>query len=217
MSPLVTSPRLSAAALAGVERHQGMAAFATQREWRFSPSGTALESRFRGEPFGRGSCRTVRNSLEGTYEARPFVAFDYSYETTSRSDDGPSTTTHRFSVVAMHLGCTVPQLQVRPQGSFGRFFSGFFGTDLVIGQPGFDDDFHVSTDSAEFAGDVLHPAMTMMLAGFQDRTWRLQDNSLLMFRTGEHHPMEIDRVLWSMKAILDQIPPRVWRRLERQR
>ena len=200
-----------------LERQQGMAAYSAQREWRFRPDGMALESRFRGDPFGKGSSRTARNSVEGTYEGRPFVAFDYSYVTTSSSSNGTSSTTHRFSVVAMHLGCTVPKLQVRPQSALGRFFSGLFGTDLIIGQPGFDDTFHVSADNPQFAHDVLHPGLTAMLAGYQDRAWRLQDDSLLMFRTGNHTAQEIDQVLWSMKAILDQIPAPVWSRLRGER
>jgi hypothetical protein len=198
------------------ERHEGMTAYAAQREWRLHPSAPHLTGRFEGDPFGRGSRRSATNSLEGTYEGRHVVAFDYSYVT--ESDD--SSSTHRFSVVAMHLGrpgLTVPRLQVSPQGSFGRFFSGLFGTDLLVGHPGFDDAFHVRTDSPELARDVLHPGMVELLGRLQDRAWRLQGDSLLMFRPGRHTPEEIDRVLGSMKAILDHVPPHVWARLEGHR
>jgi len=198
------------------QRRASMATYAAQREWRFSPHALALESRFRGDPFGRGSSRTARNSVEGTYEGRHFVAFDYSY--ISRS--GERTQTHSFSVIAMHLGSLsgpVPQLQVSPQTSLGRFFSGLFGTDLIIGHQGFDDAFHVRADSPELARDVLHPGMVALLADLRDRAWRLQDDSLLMFRSGSHSPAEIERVLWSMKAILDQVPEHVWARLGRRR
>lgn len=197
-------------------REQGMAGFAAQREWGFSAWAPTLAGRFRGDPFGRGSHRSAANAVEGRYEGRPFVAFDYSYVTTTND----STTTHRFSVVAMHLGSNltaVQQLQVSPQSSLGRFFSGLFGTDLVIGRPAFDAAFHVRTTSPQLAHDVLHPAMTDLLAGYQDRAWRLQDDSLLMFRSGSHSPQEIDRVLWSMKAILDQVPAFVWAGLDQPR
>lgn len=197
-------------------RRASMAAYAAQREWRFSTHAPALERRFGGDPFGRGSARTARNSVEGSYEGRHFVAFDYSYVTRS----GERTQTSSFSVVAMHLGelgGPVPTLQVSPQTSLGRFFSGLFGTDLIIGHQGFDDAFHVRADSPELARDVLHPGMVALLADFRDRAWRLQDDSLLMFRSGSHTPAEIDRVLWSMKAILDQVPEQVWLRLGRRR
>ncbi len=202
---------------ARLERQQGMAWFAAQREWRFNPDASALVNRFRGDPFGRGSRRRAANSVEGTYEGLDFVAFDYSYVTSS----GDSSTTHSCSVVAMHLGRftdrPVPQLQVSPQTTLGRFFSNLFGTDLIIGDRAFDDAFHVRAEIPELARDLLHPAMIALLAGYQDRAWRLQDDSLLMFRSGTHTPEEIDRVLWSMKAILDHVPALVWARLGGER
>ena len=87
----------------------------------------------------------------------------------------------------------------------------------MIGQPAFDDAFLVRTDYPELARNVLHPGMLTLLSGLQDRAWRLQDDSLLMFRTGSHTPQEIDWVLWSMRAIIDQVPPAVWLRLEKPR
>ena len=194
------------------KRLAGMAGYAMQREWRFSPEGAGLERRFTGEPFGRGSSRVASHVVEGHYEGRSFVAFDYRYTTRS----GDDTHTHRWSVVSMHLGYLahpVPVLQVSPQGAVGRFFTDIFGGDHKIGDPGFDEAFHVRTDSPDLARDVLHPDMRLMLAAYQDRAWRLQDDSLLMFRRGEHTPAEIDAVLASMLAILSRVPPVVWDRL----
>ena len=191
------------------QRLADLASYAAHREWRFTADGTGLESRFEGDPFGRGSGRRATNVVEGQYDGRAFLAFDYAYTTGS----GDDRTHHRCSVMTMHLGCTTPMLQVSPQGSVGRFFSKLFGTDLVIGQPGFDDAYHVRTDTPQFALDVLHPAMTALLASYQDRGWRFQGDSMLMFRAGQHTPQEIDAVLASMKAIIDQVPPTVWARL----
>ena len=186
---------------------------AAHREWTFRPDGTGLEHRFDGDPFGRGSRRTARNVVEGRYEGRHFVAFDYSY-VTSNGDD---TTTHRFSVVAMHLDLPpqvrVPRLQVRPQGSIGRFFTNLFGTDHRIGHPPFDDSFHVLTESPQLAQDVLHPGMVGMLMAQPGGAWRLQGDSLLLFAPGSHSPASLDAILAWGKAILDQVPPHVWSRL----
>ena len=104
------------------QRLSSLATYAAYREWRFTPDGTGLESRFAGDPFGRGSRRTALNSIHGSYEGRAFVAFDYSYETSS----GDNYTTHGLSVVAMHLGVpgvSVPPLQVSPQAGLGGFFN----------------------------------------------------------------------------------------------
>lgn len=193
-------------------RREGMAGFAQQREWRFYPDGAGFDRRFSGDPFGRGSRRTASNAVKGVYEGRTFVAFDYRYITSIGKDD----TTHRWSVVSMHLGHLghpVPVLEVAPQGTVGRFFTGLFGGDHLIGDPVFDDLFRIRTASPELAHDVLHPDMRTMLASQQDRAWRLEGDSLLMFRPGQHSPAEIDAVLASMKAILDRVPPSVWDRL----
>lgn len=193
-------------------RLQGMASYAAHREWRYAETGPGLPDRFSGDPFGRGHSRSASHVVEGRYEGRDFVAFDYRYVTGS----GDDRSTYRWSVVAMHLGGLahpVPALQVSPQGAMGRFFSGLFGTDHLIGDPAFDDAFHVRTESPDLARDVLHPDMRLLLAAYQDRAWRLQGDSLLMFRRGEHTPAEIDAVLASMTAVLVRVPQSVWDRL----
>ncbi len=194
-----------------------LGAFAAQREWTFRPDGAGLEARFEGDPFGRGHSRRAGNVIEGRYEGRAFVAFDYSYVTDSGTGEDRSSTTRTFSVVALHLGLPpqvqVPRLQVRPQGSVGRFFTNLFGTDHRIGHPPFDDAFHVLTDSPPLAQDVLHPDLIGMLMAHQGGAWRLQGDSLLLFDSGAHAPASLDAALAWGKAILDQVPPPVWSRL----
>lgn len=194
---------------ASKQRLADLASYAASREWRFTLDGTGLESRFEGDPFGRGHARHATNVVEGRYDGRAFLAFDYTYTTGS----GDDSTRHRCSVMTMHLGCVTPMLQVSPQGAIGRFFSGLFGTDFLVGDEGFDDAYRVRTDTPQFALDVLHPSMRAMLAGYQDRAWRFQGDSLLMFRAGTHSPQEVDAVLAAMKAIIDQVPAPVWARL----
>ena len=190
-----------------------MAAYAAQREWRFTADGPGLPST--ASPATRsvaGTRAAPPTSSRAATRAGSSSAFDYRYMTGS----GDDRSTYRWSVVAMHLGALaqpVPALQVAPQGAMGRFFSNLFGTDHLIGDPVFDDAFHVRTESPDLARDVLHPDMRRLLAAYQDRAWRLQGDSLLMFRRGEHTTAEIDAVLASMTALLDRVPPAVWDRL----
>ncbi len=204
-------------AAANKRRVADLGAFAAQREWTFRPDGGGLEARFEGDPFGRGHSRRASNVLEGRYEGRAFVAFDYSYVTSSGTGEDRSSTTHTFSVVALHLGLPpqvqVPRLQVRPQGSIGRFFTNLFGADHRIGHPPFDDAFHVLTDSPPLARDVLHPGLIGMLMAHQGGAWRLHGDSLLLFDSGSHSPASLDATLAWGKAILDQVPPPVWSRM----
>lgn len=193
-------------------RRDELASYAAKREWRFDAEVPGLEDRFGGEPFGRGSGRRAGNVVEGWYEGRAFVAFDYRHTTGS----GDDTTTHRHAVLAVHLGDLrqqVPRLQVEPQGAVGRFFSSLLGNDLSVGDPDFDRAFQVRTESRELALDILTPDVRALAATFTDRAWRLEGDSLLVFRRGEHSPDEIDTVLAGAKALLDRIPPPVWDRL----
>lgn len=193
------------------ERREGMAWFAAQREWAYLPADQRLVTRFAGSPFGRGSNQQATNVIHGTHSGRPFTAFDYSYVTHSTDGDGhSSSTTHAFSVVAMSLGVAVPNLSVAPQGGVGRFFGKLFGTDLQLGDPAFDDRFAVSADDLRFATDVLHPAMRTMLMSWGDLAWRLSVDSLLVIRSGQHLPAEIDAKLGAMDAIVATIPAQVW-------
>lgn len=197
---------------AAKKRRAELGALAAHKEWSYRQDGSGLEHRFEGDPFGRGSRRTAQNVVEGRYEGRSFVAFDYSYVTSN----GEDSTTHRFSVVALHLGLPpqvrVPRLQVRAQGSIGRFFTNLFGTDHQIGQPAFDEAFHVLTESPELARDVLHPGMTAMLTAHPGGAWRLQGDSLLLFSPGQHSPASLDGILAWGTAIFGQVPPEVWSR-----
>lgn len=202
-------------AVVGARRNRArvgeLAGLAAARGWRFHPDGRGLESRFTGDPFGRGRRRTASQVLEGTHQGWPFIAFDYSYVTSSGSDNQDSTSW--FSVVSLHLGAQAPLLQVRPQSAFGRFFANSFGSDFRIGHPPFDDAFDVRTDAPEFALDVLQPPVVEMLLATRERAWRFSGDSLLVFRPGRHAAAEIDGVLAQATHLLGLVPPHVWTRL----
>jgi hypothetical protein len=195
------------------QRMETLASYAAARGWRYNPVGTGLESRFRGAPFGRGHRRTASNVVEGWHEGWAFVAFDYRYLTS----DGEHDQAHDVSVVSVHLGALaqpVPLLEVAPQGALGRFFRGLVGgADLPLGDPVFDERFRVRAASPELAHDVLHPDMRAMLAAYQDRAWRMEGDSLLLFRSGRHSPAEVDAVLACALAILTRVPQATWVRL----
>lgn len=204
---------LVAAAVSSARRRDALSAFATSREWTYRRGDTHLARRFDGDPFGRGSARSVHHVVEGRYEGRWFVAFDYAFTTGTRSGDRDDSTRHRFSVISMHLGeYDVPRLQVSPQGAIGRFFSNLFGTASPVGHDDFDRAFAVRTESPGFAREVLQRRLTLQLLTAQDRAWRMEGDSLLLFRQGVHSPDEIDAVLAFAASILDAVPVSTWSR-----
>ncbi len=193
-------------------RREGLMAFAAQREWRYAGVDPALAHRFNGEPFGRGSSQSVGNLIQGRYEGRDFVAFDYTYVTGS----GDNRSHHSYAVVAMHLGDGVqtPSLGVTPQGGFNRFFTQLTGSDQLIGNPPFDDAYLIRTESPDFARDVLDEAMCGLLLQFPpQRAWRFEGDSLLVFHAGSQAPQEIDYDLRVATTIIGHVPDSVWARL----
>jgi hypothetical protein len=198
------------------KRREGLAAFAAARGWVYRQDDPSLVSRFNGSPFGTGSTRRATNCLYGAHAERPMVAFDYSYTTSSGSGDKRTTTTHRYSVVAMNLGVVVPPLAVSPEGAVGRFFGRLTNRDIELESEDFNRAFTVTAHDRRFASDVLHPQMMQMLLQWPALGWRLEGDSMLVVRSGHHAPHEVDATLAVMDAILDRIPEHVWRTLRGQ-
>lgn len=199
------------------ERRQGMAGFAHHREWEYRAEDPSLVSRFTGAPFGRGGGRRATNVLIGRHDERPMVAFDYHFTTTSSSGETTSTQEHVYSVVALNLGAHVPSLSIGPTGTLGRIFNAVTGRDIPIGDPAFDQHFTVTSTSPEFAQDVLRSDVMEVLRHHPDIAWRLDGDSMVMIRAGQHTPQEVEAKLHMMDAILDRIPTHVWDRLRGER
>ena len=195
------------------ERRAALAGYASHREWEYRERDDSLLSRFDGAPFGRGYGRSATNVFLGRHDGRPFVAFDYEYVTSSGSGDNRSTTRHQHSVVALSLGLRTPGMAVGPTGTFGRLVNAVTGRDVQIGNPAFDQVFTVTSPSPEFAVDVLHPDVVQVLMLRPDLAWRLEGDSMLVIRSGQHAPQEIEDKLAFMDAVLDRIPEHVRTRL----
>lgn len=191
------------------ERQQGLAAFAQAREWEYRPDDPALVGRFRGAPFESGRAGQARNVLLGTYDARPFTAFDYHYVTGS----GDDRRTHTYSVVALNLGVAAPDLAVGPTTTIGRWVDALTGRDIEIGDPPFDAAFTVHSPSPEFARELLLSDVRDVMRHHPTLAWRITGDSLLVIRPGGYSPAEVDGLLGAMGALLDRVPARVWERL----
>jgi hypothetical protein len=116
-------------------------------------------------------------------------------------------------VVALGLGLTTPGLAVGPTGTFGKLINAVTGRDVQIGNPAFDQVFTVTSPAPEFAVDVLAPAVVEVVMHHPELAWRLEGDSMLVIRSGQHSPQEIEAKLAFMDAVLDRIPERVRARL----
>ncbi|WP_183098138.1 hypothetical protein [Nocardioides pelophilus] len=195
------------------ERRASVAAGAAQREWSFATSDPALVTRFPGAPFGLGDDRSATNVVRGRHDGRDFVAFDYDYTTPANNKSITSATHHPYSVLAVDLGLTTPGLAVGPTDLFGTLVNAITGRDVRVGNDGFDKAFTVTSPSREFALDLLGPGVVEVLMHHRDLAWRLEGDSMLIIRAGQHSIPEVEAKLHFIDAVLDRIPDDVRSRL----
>ena len=194
-------------------RKAGLAAAAAQRGWSFLPREPALTVAYVGAPFGRGNGHNAFNVIHGTHDGRHFAAFDYEYFTRHGSGTNKTTQSHAFSVLVLGLGLTTPGLEVGPTSGVGTLINAVTGRDVEIGNPAFDQFFTVTSPSPEFAIDFLTPAVVEVVMHHPQLAWRLEGQSMLVVRSGQHSPEEIDAKLYFMDAVLDRVPEHVRARL----
>src|SRR5687767_3988053 len=88
-------------AMAAAKRRKELEAWAAGRGFSFtSSSNRGFEDRFPTFACLRqGSNRYAQNIMEGDWNGRPFIGFDYHYETYSHDKNGRKTHHHYFSGV----------------------------------------------------------------------------------------------------------------------
>lgn len=185
--------------------------FASSNGWSYVPRDDSWASRFDGACFGNGDSREARNVLQGQWQGRPMVAFDYSYETHSTDSQGRrSTTTHRYAVCALGLDAWLPRVELHPESVFGRLGTALGMQDVELESEDFNRRYRVKADDAKLAYDVL-PARTMeALLARPALHLRLQGTDALCWEDGSHSPSELLARLDALRVWIDGIPSFVW-------
>ena len=131
--------------VAASKRRERLFAAAAMRGWTFTREAPELVHRWSGQPFGRGDNRRARDVLSGTWRGHDFVAFAYSYETSSTDSKGDrTTTTHTFGVLAWSLPAWLPTLEVRPENILHRAAGAVgLGSDIELESEDFNRAFRV--------------------------------------------------------------------------
>lgn len=193
------------------DRREALTSAATRHGWTYAARDDSWTSLFTGSPFGEGFDRTATNLLSGTYDGRPFVAFDYCYSTDSSLSDSPDhrsdlSLEHPFSVVAIDIGATFPHLQVTPEGLVGRISRRLGDQDIELESEEFNRAFTVTCPDRRLASDVLNPRMMQLLLTTPDLAWQLQGRYLLAVRSGHHTEAQIETTLACVTAIVEAVP-----------
>lgn len=193
------------------KRREALQEFAAAQGWAYDRRDDSLVRRWAGPPFQRGSSRRATNVLRGTFEGVPMTAFDYQYTVRSGSGDNRSSTTYRFGVCVMALPTAMPDLQVVPEGIFGRMRSALGFSGISLESEDFNRAFRVSCGDARFASDVLHPRMMERLLADPGEGWRFEGADAVLFDEGRQSPAEIMRRVRLLRDVLGAVPDFVWR------
>ena len=202
--------------LSAKKRREELSALAAQRGWSYTPRDDSWTERFDGAPFGLGHDRRASNILQGSYDGRGFVAFDFVYHTTETTS-GPNNTTstheqsHDYSIIAISTGAVFPHLRVSPEGMVKRFFGRLTNSDIELESEEFNRAFTVTCEDRKIATDVLHPQMMEYLLTLRELSWDLRNGSLVVAAPGRHTPAQLDGSLTAIDGILDRIPEFVWK------
>ncbi|MDQ1684605.1 MAG: hypothetical protein QOC82_1342 [Frankiaceae bacterium] len=185
--------------------------WASANKWQFAVADDALAKRWNGPPFDEGDHRKVRNVIVGNWKARPFASFDYSYQThSSDGRGGRSTTTHRFTVVALTLPTDLPRLQVTPESLLSRVGHAFGLADIDMESEDFNRAFRVNCPDPKFACDVLTPRTMQLLLSRSHFSWRIEVTDLVCWWGGEQAAVAVTEALATMCDVIAGIPSFVW-------
>jgi hypothetical protein len=209
------------------KREKALAAYAASNRWGFSAEDDSLTARWRGTPFGQGDRRRARNVLSGSVHGRPFVGFEYQYDTESSNSgmlngsngalfgtgySNRERTTHHFFVVAVRLPTFLPTLEVTPENFLNRAASAVgLGSRIELESEDFNRHFKVTARDPKFASDVLTPrTMQGMLSSAQGVCWRIEGTDVVSGGSGHLEPVALLSRLTTVNGVVDGIPDFVW-------
>lgn len=192
------------------ERARELAEICSRRGWTFTAEDDRYANRWQGEPFASKRGR-VRHVVTGEHNSRPFTAFEYWYTTSTYNGTTSTTQTHTFTVWAIELPGTVPELSVGPEGAFGGKVAEAFGFARVdIDDQAFNDTFKVKSDDERFTRLVLSPEVVDLLKRTGPWKWRFTGNTMLSWEATQLDPAALEPRIDLMLGVVAAVPGQVW-------
>jgi hypothetical protein len=193
------------------KRRSLLVEWAAANNWTYLAEDDQWCSRWQGTPFGDGDHRRARNVLTGAWKGKPFVSFDYSYQThSSNGKGGQSTQTHHCAVSAVQLPTYLPRLQVTPENLLTRFGNAVGLSDIELESEDFNRAFRVHANDPKFASDVLSARTMALLLSRPHLSWRIEGTDILCWQDGEQKPVAVTAAVATMLDVVAGIPSFVW-------
>lgn len=192
-----------------IQRRKALVAWTQGKGLSFDPSrDREMDSRFPG--FGclaQGSDRYAHNRMSGEWRGRPFLGFDYHYETHSTDSKGHGRTHHHhFSAVILESGVPLEPLFIRPEGIFDKLteFVGF--DDIDFESTEFSHRFYVKAANRRWAYDVLHQRTMEFLLQAPRFTIQSDESHVIAYRASQFSVAEFEAAAEVICGILDRLP-----------
>lgn len=180
-------------------RNRVWASWAHARQWGYASQWPQMAHQFHSGPFGRGTSRTADRGFWGNFDSVEVFGFRYRY--TVKSGDSTST------ISQVVTGIRIPGA-LFPPFSLSRESLLNIGPDVDFENDEFNRRWKVSSPSARFAHDVVHPRTMRLLMGPLppfSQLW-LEGDALLVSTVGDPGPVQVDAQLRMMTSFAGLLP-----------
>jgi hypothetical protein len=147
------------------------------------------------------------NTLTGQWNARPFLGFDYHYETHSTNSKGQRQTHHHyFSGVIIQTDFILNPLVIRPEGFFDKITEFFGYDDIDFESAEFSRKFYVKSSDKRWAYDVIHPRMMEFLLASPMFNIQFGLKYIIVYRDSKFAPVDFEFAGSLICGMLDRFP-----------
>ena len=203
--------------LAAAQRRKELEAWAIAKELRFSADNNySFDHRLPEFKYlQQGSNRYAYNIIQGHWQERSFLGFDYHYETYSTDSKGNRQTYHYyFSAIILSSKVPLKPLFIRPE-SFLDKITEFFGyDDIDFESAEFSRKFYVKAADRRWAYDVIHTRTMEFLLSAPLFTIQFDSTQVMAYRSGTFSTQDFEAATEVVRGILDRLPEYLVRQQE---
>lgn len=203
--------------LAEKKRTKELLAWATSNGLRFSDRrDSSMDDRYpEFDCLREGSRRYAFNIMNGRWEDRGFLAFDYHYETYSTDSKGRRQTHHHyFSAAIVEPDIVLKRLFIRPEGFFDKVKAAFGFDDIDFESAEFSKRFFVKSADRKWAYDVIHARTMEFLLKAPKHTIEFDERCVGVWTGKRWSPQQFVSAARVVHGVLDRLPDYV---VEQQR
>jgi hypothetical protein len=193
----------------GAKRRKELATWAAQHGMSHrAEKDRGFEERFPGLAcLRRGHSRYAQNVMEGQWDGRRALAFDYRYIT----GHGKDQSTHRFSAAIVASDVPLRPLGIRPEGILDRVTEFFGVDDIDFESAEFSRAFHVTSGDKRWAYDVIHQRTMEFLLAAPRFSIQFDERHVIAWRNRRFRPETFAEALDLIGGMLERLPEYVIR------